>query len=321
MASLKLPEIVPSPNKDTERLRNAFQGIGTNEKELILVLGHRNAQQRREIRETYQKLYNESLLDRLQSELSGDFRNAIVLWTCDPPERDAKFARDALKVKRKGIKQLQILVEIACASSPNHLMAVRQAYCSLFDCSLEEDIIASVSQPLTKILVGLVSSFRHDKVTVNLEVAKSEAEKLHEAINNKKLDDDHFVWILSTRNVFQIRETFASYKQLYGKTYEEDIKTCGKGDLTSLLNVVAWCIECPEKHFAKVIRDSIVGLGTDEDSLNRAIVTRAEIDLLKVRFEYANMYKSSLDDDVIGDTSGDYMEFLLTLLGKGPKGY
>lgn len=321
MASLKLPEIVPSPNKDTERLRNAFQGIGTNEKELILVLGHRNAQQRREIRETYQKLYNESLLDRLQSELSGDFRNAIVLWTCDPPERDAKFARDALKVKRKGIKQLQILVEIACASSPNHLMAVRQAYCSLFDCSLEEDIIASVSQPLTKILVGLVSSFRHDKVTVNLEVAKSEAEKLHEAINNKKLDDDHFVWILSTRNVFQIRETFASYKQLYGKTYEEDIKTCGKGDLTSLLNVVVWCIECPEKHFAKVIRDSIVGLGTDEDSLNRAIVTRAEIDLLKVRFEYANMYKSSLDDDVIGDTSGDYMEFLLTLLGKGPKGY
>lgn len=64
----------------------------------------------------------------------------------------------------------------------------------------------------------------------------------------------------------------------------------------------------------QVIRDSIVGLGTDEDSLNRAIVTRAEIDLLKVRFEYANMYKSSLDDDVIGDTSGDYMEFLLTLL-------
>jgi hypothetical protein len=49
-------------------------GFGTNEKELILVLGHRNAQQRKEIKETYQKLYNESLIDRLQSELSGDFR-------------------------------------------------------------------------------------------------------------------------------------------------------------------------------------------------------------------------------------------------------
>lgn len=70
----------------------------------------------------------------------------------------------------------------------------------------------------------------------------------------------------------------------------------------------------------QVVRDSILGIGTDEDSLNRGIVTRAEIDLLKVRFEYANMYKSSLDDDVIGDTSGNYKDFLMTLLGKGPKG-
>lgn len=57
-------------------------GIGTDEKELILVLGHRNAQQRMEIRETYHQIYKESLVDRLQSELSGDFRvshDVIVL--------------------------------------------------------------------------------------------------------------------------------------------------------------------------------------------------------------------------------------------------
>lgn len=54
-------------------------GLGTNEKELILVLGHRNAQQRKEIKETYQKLYNESLIDHLQSELSGDFRVCYVM--------------------------------------------------------------------------------------------------------------------------------------------------------------------------------------------------------------------------------------------------
>lgn len=72
-----------------------------------------------------------------------------------------------------------------------------------------------------QILVGLVSSYRHDKVKVNLEVAKSEAEKLHEAIKNKQLDDDHIVWILCTRNFFQLRETFTSYKQLYSNTFEE----------------------------------------------------------------------------------------------------
>lgn len=68
-------------------------------------------------------------------------------------------------------------------------------------------------------------------------------------------------------------------------------------------------------HLFQVIRASIIGFGTDEDSLTRAIVTRAEIDLMKVRGEYFNANKSSLDNAVIGDTSGDYKNFLMTLLG------
>lgn len=74
---------------------------------------------------------------------------------------------------------------------------------------------------IVQLLVSLVSSYRYDKVAVNLEVAKSEASRLQEAINSKQLDDDHIVWILSTRNLFQLRETFACYKQLYGNTLEE----------------------------------------------------------------------------------------------------
>lgn len=49
-------------------------GFGTDEKAVIWVLGHRNASQRRKIRDTYQQLYNKSLIDCLHSELSGDFR-------------------------------------------------------------------------------------------------------------------------------------------------------------------------------------------------------------------------------------------------------
>lgn len=48
-------------------------GLGTDENEVIWILGHRNASQRRKIKDTYQQLYNESLISRLDSELSGDF--------------------------------------------------------------------------------------------------------------------------------------------------------------------------------------------------------------------------------------------------------
>lgn len=315
MATLRLPDVVPSPRQDCERLRKAFQGLGTDEKAVIKVLGHRNASQRRIIREAYQQLYNKSLIDDLNAELSGDFRKAVILWVYDPPERDARLANEALNSRRKGVNELQVIVEIACASAPHHLIAVRQAYSILFDSSLEEDIISNVPMPLQKVLVSLVSSYRYDKNRVDSAVANSEAAKLYEVIKMKKLDNDDLLSILSTRNFFQLRETFLHYKKNYGNSIDEDIFNCGKGNLESILKVAIWCIDSPEIHFAEVIRASIVGLGTDEDSLTRAIITRAEIDMMKVRGEYFNTNKTTLDSAVIGDTSGDYQDFLMTLLG------
>lgn len=52
-------------------------------------------------------------------------------------------------------------------------------------------------------------------------VANSEASALHEAIKTKQLDLDHVVWILSTRNIFQLRETFDCYKQSFGNSIDQ----------------------------------------------------------------------------------------------------
>ncbi|XP_015084268.1 annexin D3-like isoform X1 [Solanum pennellii] len=315
MATLRIPDVVPSPAEDAETLMKSFKGLGTNEKSVISVLGHRNASQRKKIRETYQQLYNRSLVDDIFSELSGDFKKAVVLWTYEPSERDARLANEALKSKKKTITQLQVIVEIACASSPDHLVAVRQTYRGLFNCSLEEDIAANVPMPVQKVLIGLVSSYRYDKELVDPSIANKESAILRETIRTKQLDSDNFLLILSTRNVHQLRTTFECYKQNYGFSIDQDMKSCGKGLLESILKVVIWCIDSPEKHFAEVVRASIVGIGTDENSLTRAIVTRAEVDMMKVRGEYFIANKSNLDSAVIGDTSGDYMKFLMTLLG------
>jgi annexin D len=65
----------------------------------------------------------------------------------------------------------------------------------------------------------------------------------------------------------------------------------------------------------QVIRRSIVGLGTDEESLTRVIVSRAEIDMKKVKEEYKVRYRTTVTSDVNGDTSGYYNSILLTLVG------
>ncbi|CAN1822739.1 Annexin D3 [Linum perenne] len=247
-------------------------------------------------------------------------QRAIIMWTYDPAERDAILANEALKGGKSipSVKQLQVIVEIACSNDSHHLQSVKQAYSSLFGSSLEEDIASLLSLPLRKVLVGLVRSYRYDKELVDMNIAQSESSKLYEAIELKKLDDEDVVYILSTRNAYQLKATFELYEQLSGNPIHQDLKSCGEGDLESLLGIATQCMVCPEKHFAEVfsvIRMSIMGLGTDEDSLTRVIVGRAEVDLGNVRAEYFNMFGTKLEDDVIGDTSGDYKDTLLTLLG------
>jgi len=47
-------------------------GLGTDEKAIIQILGHRNSNQIKLIRQAYQELYQEDLIHQLKSELSGD---------------------------------------------------------------------------------------------------------------------------------------------------------------------------------------------------------------------------------------------------------
>ena len=57
------------------------------------------------------------------------------------------------------------------------------------------------------------------------------------------------------------------------------------------------------------------GLGTDDTTLIRVIVTRVEIDMQYIKAEYQKKYKKSLVDAVHSETSGNYRKFLLALLG------
>ncbi|XLR35132.1 hypothetical protein HN51_044443, partial [Arachis hypogaea] len=119
----------------------------TNEDLIISILGHRNAAQRKLIRETYFEAYGEDLLKALDKELSNDFEistielwrhlflifwfvllRLVLLWTLDPAERDAFLANEATK---RWTSSNQFLMKIACT---------RKAYHARYKKSLEEDV-------------------------------------------------------------------------------------------------------------------------------------------------------------------------------------
>lgn len=312
MSTLKVPAQVPSVAEDCELLRKAFAGWGTNEELIISILAHRNAAQRKAIRQTYAQTYEEDLLKALDKELTNDFERLVMLWALDPAERDANLANEATK---RWTSSNQVLVEIACARSPHDLLLARQAYHARFKKSLEEDVGQHTTGDFRKLLVPLVSSYRYEGDEVNMTLAKTEAKILHENILKKAYSDEDVIRILATRSKAQINATLNHYKNEFGKDIEEDLEVDPKDELLSILGATVKCLTYPEKYFEKVLRLAINQRGTDEGALTRVVVTRAEFDLKIIGDEYYKRNSIPLDRAIAKDTNGDYEKMLLALLG------
>ncbi|XP_021911164.1 annexin-like protein RJ4 [Carica papaya] len=313
MASIIVPSHV-SVVEDAEALRKAVQGWGTDEKAIILLLGHRNSAQRKQIRIAYEEIYQEDLVKRLESELSGDFERAIYRWVLEPADRDAVLCHVAI---RKHEPDYHVLVEISCIRSPEELIAIRRAYQIRYKCSLEEDVAAHTSGDIRKLLVALLTAFRYIYgAETHGRLANSEAEILRDAIIDKEYNHEEVIRIVSTRSKLQLLATFNRYREEHGTSITKELLDDSDNEFAMVLYITIRCLVDPKKYFEKVLRNSIKKLGTDEDALTRVIVTRAEVDLQDIKELYYKKNSELLEHAVAKDTSGDYKHFLLTLLGK-----
>jgi len=80
-----------------------------------------------------------------------------------------------------------------------------------------------------------------------------------------------------------------------------------------LLKAIIFAVVIPSHYFAHLLKKSIVGLGTDEETLSRVLVTRHEIDMDFIRNYYKLETKTELIDDIKGDTSGSYQKICTKL--------
>jgi annexin D len=95
----------------------------------------------------------------------------------------------------------------------------------------------------------------------------------------------------------------------------QDLKADPKDEFLGTLRAIIRCFTCPDRYLAKVIRLALGGMGTDENSLTRVITTRAEVDLKLVMEAYQKRNSVPLERAVAKDTTRDYEDILLALLG------
>ncbi|XP_020206330.1 annexin D5 [Cajanus cajan] len=313
MSTLTIPPVIPSPREDAIKLHKAFKGLGCDTSKVIKILSHRNVEQRSLIQQEYETNYSELLSKRISKELHGHVKKAVSLWLHDPPTRDAKVARKALTTP---VVDNQAITEVICSRTPSQIRRMKEVYLSTYHSELEKDIENQTSGDHKKLLLAYISTPRYEGPELDLEIVEEDAKLLYKAGEKKfGTDEKVFIKIFSEKSSTHLAAVNSAYINSHGHSLEKAIKKETSGSFASALLTILRCATDPAMYFAKILRKSMKGVGTDDKRLIRVIVTRTEIDMYQIKIAYYKKYGKPLTHAVRSDTSGHYKDFLLNLIG------
>ena len=297
--------------KDAEIMRKAMEGSGTDEKSLINIAGKRTHKERMKIRHAYKAIFGRDLMSDLISDLSGDFKKLMLALFTDPVEYDADCIYRA--IKGAGTDE-ETLIEIF-ASRPNwYLNKIKSIYKEKYKKDLEEHVRGDTSGDFRSLLVSLIQGKRSTNQYPDKDECVKIAKNLYEA-GEKRLgtDEEVFNKIFALSSPHELIAISREYHKITGNLLTTAIDREFSGNIKKLLKSILYANISPSEYFATRIHDAIEGIGTDENTLTRIMVTRAEIDLPKIKEYYNKLYGKDMLEDIKDDVSGDYKKLLIAI--------
>lgn len=293
-----------------------MRGIGTDEDGIIEVLCKRTVAQRLDIVKTYKTNYGKDLINDIKGETDGNFRNLMVALMTPTTDFYTQELHDALS--GKGTDE-DTLLDIMPTLSNKEVREINLIYQHKFGKSLEEKLQSDLSGGFRRLMVSMSNGARDETSFTNMNSARADAQTLKSVVVAGETEEIAVNQILCQRNFEQIKLIAQEYKTLTGNKLDDDIKSKFSGDLQSGLKSVLRYALNRHAFFASRLNKAMAGIGTNNKSLNRIIVTRSEIDLGNIKGEYQKMFGEDLRSAIGGDTNGDYKHALYTLIGERKK--
>ncbi|NWI65296.1 ANXA6 protein, partial [Todus mexicanus] len=291
---------------DAQVLRKAMKGLGTDEGAIIEVVTQRSNAQRQQILKAYKAHYGRQPRPAWHSWGDG---------TMSLSSTGTLITHYATLFQGAGTDE-KVLIEIMATRNNQEIKAINEAYQEAYHKNLEDDLSSDTSGHFKRILVSLALGNR-DEGPENLTQAHEDAKKLADVSSNDSSDslETRFLSILCTRSYPHLRRVFQEFIKMTNHDVEHAIRKRMSGDVKDAFLAIVRSVKNKPAFFADKLYKSMKGVGTDERTLTRIMISRSEIDLFNIRGEFIDLFDKSLHHMIEKDTSGDYRKALLALCG------
>ncbi|OQV15128.1 putative Annexin B10 [Hypsibius exemplaris] len=307
---------------DADQLQMALQGInqGSNELEIIELITHRSNRQRQDIAAVFAAVYDQDLVDYLKVALGLHMENVITALFLLPDVYDAVALHEALEGE---LADEATLVEIVCTRSNAELLALRDAYTTLYQRDLVSDFHCKSDGDFRRLLMSIILGIRDEDPDETIDPiqlrdqARMEAQLLFEPISEKLSAvqfSSTFVLMFSNPSHLQLRYTFREFEKIVKMETEKVISRFVTSNVAYPLLALVRIAKNKNAYFADLLFQALQNSAVDEKRLIRLIVSRSEKDLGNIKTEFQNAYRISMDTAISGDNSYSYRSVLSALI-------
>jgi hypothetical protein len=297
---------------DALLLREAIKGAGTDEDTLINLTAKRTNTQRGEIRKAYKAAFGRDLIEDLHDDVGGDFGNVVTSMYLSPVEYDVNQIRKAME--GSGTDE-NVLSEIIGSRSNYRLKEIISLYKVRYDEHLEDRVKSECSGDYGTLLVSLLQCSRDSSNTVNEDQVQEDANALYKAGEGKwGTDEETFNRIFALRNSHHLKRVNQVYMEQRKSSLLDVVEDEFSGDMKNLLATVLHSHINPADYFATRIYKACKGVGTDEETVTRALVVMDEVYMEQMKQIFQVRYGVSLREMIDSECSGNFKRMLLALM-------
>ena len=280
---------------------------------LIRIVAHRSNEQRQQIKDAYFDKFQKNIQDDLKSELSGNFKEAVVSLFYTPLDFDCYQLYKAMK--GLGTNE-DTLIEIFATRSNERINQIIQRFPDMYQKHLVKSVESDTSGFFREILKKLLLGNRSNNPYPDEKDCEYCAKQLYDAASQKKdVLHNTFIYMFTQKSREELASISKIYYKWYSRTLFEVVESLFSGDSKRILKAIIYALLSPSEYFAYRINKAIKGLGTNDTILIRVLVSRDEIDIERIKRYYKQLYKKDLYTAVKDDISGDYRTLLLELIG------